>query len=451
MKKAFLSGALVMAAASFIAIGAQATSADAALDASTTVDCDGYALTLHPMRDDDGDGSPDELDFKFYTTANVTAKSIPANNKWIKLDDTNSFTLDSAKQMKLFFAESPNPADWTDVLEVVVPAQRKLTGVTYTVGKDTAKDTFLKNAKLGKTPLDDKALDVITIDGVTSLKDYFGSQDYREAQKKGATLSVEYPSDSSIKFTVADSTKDATKPTGHLVATTNEEDTKPAMLRGSLPCTIKIKQAPAAPAVKIDYANHTMALKENQSYAEVDDYDTADAAWYAAETAAPTATWNKVTAKTQNVPVVSEKIYAIGAEKTAKAPKSLLTYISVPSTPTFDELGASVSVIGKALPSGGATKNDTVTLVLAGGKNGLKYQYKIVDKAEEYFDATTGDFKYDKLVGTEKTQAWTTVSVKADKITKLVLKNSGKTEFAGKDILVRVAADKTRFSSRARD
>ena len=448
MKKTFLSGALVMAAASLMAIGAQATSADAALKSAKV----GYAdekLTITATKGEAGAG----VKYMFYTTSKVSTTNVPVNNKWMKLDKANELDIsDITRKTTVYFAESPNPVEAENVLKVEIPAQRKITGVTYTAGKKTVKETFLSKAKYGginttgNLSADDILLDV---DGkTTTLKDFFGSSAYRTAQKKGQTIRLVYKANASVEFSTAKETVNGNE-TGLWLATTAESDNEVRALRPSAPCSVKIKQAPAAPVVKISYAKHTMALKKGQSYSKADNYDASS--WDVVtvnsngELQPASQGWTPANpperSTTEDITVVPGQIYAVGTEATDKAPRSLLTYVAVPETPDFKDLGA-VVIRGKSVTKDTA-ESRTVTLEFSSNKDGAtKYEYCIVENAEQYF-GSNGSFDYEK----SKALKWYVVSVGQGAAKRNVTISNRKGALAEKDILVRVAAGKNTFSS----
>lgn len=435
MRKAMFGGALVIAASLF-AISANATSADAAPSAGKAVYTD-ETIQVYEA------GTP-KAPYQFYTTAKVTATSIPKNDKWTKFDGTLDLS-SYPKATKFYFSMSPNPSSWTEVLEVSVPAQPSLTGLKYAAtGTDAAAMLIGSNAQVfnsskDKTKVSDAGL--LSADKATLQDIYDGT--ITQYQATGTTLSVVYTNKGALAYNSAaaeTTVKDKTGQevgTGHYAITLNGEEGKGTYLRPSKPCNLKIAKAAAAPAVTIDYANATMTLKNTMQYLY-------DANGSYDDLKRETATgWTPYSTEKPKVSL-KQGVYAV-ATGTGKA-RSQLTYISVPEPKAFTAANGQVTVVGSKLEA--SNKNKKAIVTFGNGKDTMTYQYRIVDNAADWFNAA-GEYDsltYDTKIAAEakkKAQIWTNVKVTAG-YKSVTFSN---TVHADKDILVRVAAGTNTFAS----
>lgn len=455
MRKKFYVGALAMAMASLVAIGASNVEADAAAatakveytcgsDYTETLEVvDGSAATTTAAKDA---AAP----YMFYTTTAVTT-TIPANSKWMKIpkNGDGKYTLDVSSynaRTIFFFAQSPNPDSVDDVLKVVLPAKPTLTGLAYNAAAEADKEGQIDEAMftLNKAKVGGAAFSAAKLTGYAADKADKAIEaampkleevrDTLSSQSGDKTYSVVYynNADKSLAYAAepkAPDTKAKEYCSRYEIATADEKDGK--WLRPSVPFALKVTKPAAAPSLTIDYANHTMTLKKDMQYVSALDFDDVEMGkgqWVSTD-----AVTTITDAKGSTDPLEAGQKYAIVT--VTKGRKSVPAYLSVPAVEGFLDAGGRVSVEGTLIEKDA----DKVILHLgAAGAGDMTYQYKIVDADDvDSFIDDDGVYKY-----TAK-EVWTTVAVKNTKDVTI----AGKLLKGGKSILVRVMAGKTAFSS----
>lgn len=384
-------------------------------------------------------------DFIFYTTDNAS-KKVPAANKWIK---TNAGAVDVSNLTKgktLYFANSTTPS-LDEIVAVVVPASPVLSAAKYDAkGEDIEKKfVFQTKVKVGKKTV---AVDVPKARIEIKVNDNSAWKPFDKAitdgtlqalQKEGATVYARIaPTNTEIAYD-----EDTRTCTFVDAGISEDEDTSiengEDITRYGVAKTFKIAKKAAGPAVKVDYANHSITLKKGQSYIKTDDkYVINEDEWK-----------NVTDSKGEKVyfnSVTDAEYYGV------KTSTSLTTYLLIPSSVSFADTNSAVTIQGGNGEAATLAVTANVEDAVAKATK-VAYQYAIVDLNGAHKDLIKdGVFDYEKSLSfTAKADkiTWKNVSVtiKKDEATGTATASIPWKSVAGKQVLVRKAAAGTEFSS----
>lgn len=283
------------------------------------------------------------------------------------------------------------------------------------------------------------------------------SGDLPAIQKSGATMEIRTTSAGEVEAIKDDKGvycfSDAeVLPSLKAAADTYEAGT---FLRPGIVKTVKITKRTAAPAVAVDFANHSFKLKTGQEYVEltggVKPFLDKDSNY-------------KLASKDEVIYFKDNQVYMVRtAAKTGKSPKaaSLPVFIIAGTTKSFADAygtnnkvtvkgGASdtnhVMTISREVVKGSADEEASVTKM---NNPAQSYQYAIVDKASDYINPD-GTLNYKKLDDDKKTVKWVAATIKAgsDSVS-VTLKETSKVKIIGKQVILRAAKGTNVLSSKA--
>lgn len=386
-----------------------------------------------------------ETKFIFYTTDNAS-KKVPAANKWIKTNLGKVDVSNLTKGKTLYFANSTTPS-LDEIVAVVVPASPVLSTAKYDAKGETLDKKFVfqttvkvvdgKKTKSQKVDVPKARIEIKVNDNSTwkPFSEAITDGTLQGLQKEGATVYARIaPTKTDIKYD--EDTKTCTFVDAGI---SEEEDTSiengENITRYGVAKTFKIAKKAAGPAVKVDYANHSITLKKGQSYIKTDD-----------EYAINEENWKNVTeSKGEKVyfnSVTDAEYYGV------KTATSLTTYLLIPSTVSFADTSSTVTI------QGGNEENATLAITYnpetedAVLKN-VAYQYAIVDLSADNVKDLIKDGVFDYKKSVDAKISWKTVKTKAGKDDTVGTATASLAwkSVKGKQVLVRKAAAGTEFSS----
>ncbi|MBD5136099.1 MAG: hypothetical protein HDT39_09100 [Lachnospiraceae bacterium] len=388
-------------------------------------------------------------DFIFYTTDNAS-KKVPAANKWIKTNGGKVDVSNLTKGKTLYFANSTTPS-LDEIVAVVVPASPVLSTAKYDAKGETLDKKFVfqttvkvvdgKKTKSQKVDVPKARIEIKVNDNSTwkPFVEAITDGTLQALQKEGATVYARIaPTNTEIEYD-----EDTRTCTFVDAGISEDEDTSiengENITRYGVAKTFKIAKKSAGPAVKVDYANHSITIKKGQSYIKTND-----------EYAIDEDNWKDVTDKN------GEKVYFNSVTDTeyygVKTATSLTTYLLIPSAVPFAATNSSVTIQGGNGEAATLAVTANVEEAVAKATK-VAYQYAIVDLKGVHKDLIKdGVFDYEKSLSfTAKTDkiTWKNVSVtiKKEETTGTATASIPWKSVDGKQVLVRKAAAGTEFSS----
>lgn len=416
-----------------------------------------------------------ETGYYFVTTTAPKTTKIPATNKWERTIDGGVDVSAYPNGKTLYFANSTSPA-YEEIITVVVPAQPKFSSIGYAPAADANSTMALlkapkvtvkaKDGKANKTiQLADKDVSKIeyrkkdTDYFMNGAKDVVGAADGGEGEKIQQSFPEVLPiiqkSGATLEFrTTSDENEQAVKNSDGIYCFSNaevvpsanaDECVAGAFLRPGVIKTVKVTKMAAAPAVTIDFANHSFKVKKGQEYAK------ADAGFMLS------GEYKEVTDKAgETVYFKDNEVYMVRTSGTAKKAASLPVFVTTGVTKSFAE---AYGTDNKVTVRGGSTDTShvmTISRKFTEGKDAKEtgilnpaqsYQYAIVDSADDYLNED-GTLNYAKLV-TNKV-AWKSATIKKGKASvDVALKDTKTVKIVGKQVILRAAKGTNVLSSRA--
>lgn len=415
--------------------------------------------------------------YYFVTTVKPSTTKIPATNKWERTDEGAVDVSAYPNGKTLYFANSTSPA-YEEIVTVVVPAQPKFKSIGYdSAAKADSTMALLKNPKVTVKAKDGKGNKDITLTDkdVSNIEyrkkdtEYFtngekdvvvyGDDDAGDTDKKEQSFPDKLPiiqkSGATLEFrTTSDECEEAVKAEDGVYYFSNaevlpsakkDECVAGAFLRPGVIKTVKVTKMAAAPAVTIDFANHSFKVKKGQEYAKATLQFALDGKYKPVTESAGEVVYFK-----------DDEVYMVRTAATAKKAASLSVFVTTGRTNSFAE---AYGTDNKVTVKGGSTDTTHVMTISRTVKEGTdaantkkinpaqSYQYAIVDSADAYLNED-GTLNYSKLV-TDKV-AWKSASIKAGQASaNVTLKETANAPIIGKQIILRAAKGTNVLSSRA--